>query len=166
MKPLELARRRFPPDFSLQSDSGNPISPESYRRRQQSLFLVILHGPSCPDCAALVNGIALIREEVESWDCDILLIRSEETPFSSDLVQAADSAECVNGVYAPGSSAAIACIDFRGRFMEGWSLSHPEHADWREVTETVRWMAIQEPECGTCIIAEGWGELAGRGNWQ
>jgi hypothetical protein len=62
---------------------------------------------------------------------------------------------------APGAEDAdvvIACLDFRGLLMDGWSLKHTQPVDWHEVIETVRRVACQEPECGTFEIAPGWEE--------
>ncbi|MBW3624832.1 MAG: hypothetical protein KY468_15625 [Armatimonadetes bacterium] len=50
----------------------------------------------------------------------------------------------------------LAVIDHRGRLMDGWALAHPEPVDWREVAETARWVAVQEPECGACEVLPGW----------
>ena len=157
MKPLERARRKTPPDFRLRADSGVELTLSSYRARQQSLLLIFLHDRHCAHCRDIVEGLARSREEIESWDCEILLARSGGERFPVAIPQAADSPESVKVDYAPDSDVILACIDFRGRLMDGWSLNHPEDVDWREVTETVRWIAIQEPECGTCVILEGWG---------
>ena len=40
--------------------------------------------------------------------------------------------------------------------MDGWSLRHPDPVDWHEVAETVKWVAVQEPECGACAVLPGW----------
>jgi hypothetical protein len=158
MKPLELARRTTPPDFRLRADSGVELTLSSYRARQRSLLLIFLHDSFCAHCREVVEGLVRNREEIESWDFEILLARSGSGRFPVEIPQSADSMQSVKGDYAPGSDVVLACIDFRGRLMDGWSLNHPEGVDWREVTETVRWVAIQEPECGTCVIAEGWDE--------
>ena len=158
MRPLTLPRRSAVPEFTSRDESGRRTGLQTYRARQRNLLLLLLHGAACAACARIAEELIDRRLEVEEWDSEILVIRSGGEPFPTSISQALDSEAIAQNAYDPHSDAVIAVLDFRGRLMDGWSLRHPEPVDWREVTETVRWVATQEPECGTCVIAPGWDE--------
>lgn len=127
---------------------------------RDNLQLFLLHGPACPDCAQIAAELASHRQEMEAWGGEVLVLRQEDAEFSDlPFHQEHDPGGSVRRAFGGASAdAVIACLDFRGLLMDGWALRHPEPVDWHEVAETVRWVAIQEPECGSCVIAPGWDE--------
>jgi hypothetical protein len=102
------------------------------------------------------------RDDWEGWQTAALVLHSEPEMFPDlPFRQARDEGAAVRTRYAAAGApadVALAVIEHRGRFMDGWSLAHPAPVDWREVAETVRWVAVQEPECGACAPLPGWDE--------
>ncbi len=160
MKTLPLRPYHPAPRFQLPADGGGCVALDDFRSRQQNLLLFLLHGPGCPYCAAIAREMVERRTDWERWETAALVVRSEAEPFPGLPRQAYDAGGEVRTRYgAPEGAIAVAALEHRGRFMDGWWLIHPEPVDWREIAETARWIAIQEPECSTCEIAPGWDEL-------
>jgi hypothetical protein len=159
MIPLVLSRHAPAPNFELAGENGETIALKTYRFRLDVL-LFALHGPGCLHCVKIVGEMAQHRNDWEAWGTSLLLARLEEKPFDAPFRQAHDSKGVLRRPYTGDSDAdvMIAVLDHRSRFMEGWSLDHPNPVDWREIAETVRWVAIQEPECGACEVLPGWGD--------
>ncbi|HZP81458.1 MAG TPA: hypothetical protein VFB21_07465 [Chthonomonadaceae bacterium] len=151
MTPLTLRRRQTVPSLRSIAAGG---------RQRDNVQLFLLHGPSCPGCARIAAELAAHRQELEAWGGEVLVLHEEETafadlPFRQERDPGGRTRRAFGGADA---DAVIACLDFRGLLMDGWALRHPEPVDWHEVAETARWVAVQEPECGTCVIAPGWDE--------
>lgn len=158
MKTLSLRRHHPAPTFALTDASGNAVGLRDYCFRKD-LLLFCLHGPHCPECARIVQKMTEQRDDWESWGTTLLLLHAENEPFSAPFRQAQDAGSAVRRRYGgPEADAVIAVIEHRGRLMDGWTLAHPDPADWHEVAETVRWVAVQEPECGACEVLPGWDE--------
>ena len=159
MRPLPLRRHHPAPDFSATGDEGAAISRRDYSFRRD-LLLVCLHGPHCPHCVRIAEEMAAHREDWEGWDTALLVLHSDPEPFPQSFRQGHDAGGEIRARYARTDEAdvVLAVIEHRGRFMDGWSLRHPEPVDWHEVAETVRWVAVQEPECGACAVLPGWDE--------
>jgi hypothetical protein len=81
----------------------------------------------------------------------------EEFPNLS-VHQGFDEARAALGRYAPGRQPmwSLPAWTAVGIFWRAGPLTHPTAVDWREVMETVRWAAIQVPECGTCNLLPEW----------
>ena len=165
METLLLRPHHPAPAFTLTGGPGAgtvALRDHSFRR---DLLLVVLHGPGCPHCARTVAELAEHRDDWEGWGTGLLVLHSEPNGFENAFFrQAHDEGDAVRQRYAPaGADVVLALIDHRGRFMDGWSLQHSEPVDWHEVSETVRWVAVQEPECGACEVLPAWDEaLYGR----
>lgn len=159
MKPLPLRRHHPAPPFSVTSLAGEPLALEDYTFRRD-LLLVALHGPGCPFCAQIVEELSAHRDDWEGWDTALLLLLSDPgAGFAFPFLQASDPKGAVRLRYSGAEAdVALAVIEHRGRFMDGWSLQHPAPVDWHEVAETVRWVAVQEPECGACEVLPGYDE--------
>jgi hypothetical protein len=157
MRPLRLPFREAIPDFAGTAESGESFSLQRYRTRQQNLLLMILHDARCEHCREMVEDLSAFRSAIESWDSAILILRTGAAGFDTPVPQAVDRS-ALGRLHSEGEAidTVIAALDFRGRLMEGWSLRHPEQVDWKNIVESVKWVAIQEPECGTCVIAPGW----------
>ena len=157
MEQLLLRRHHPAPSFALADGEGNKsVALRDYNFRRD-LLLVCLHGPRCPHCARIAEELGAHREDWEGWGTALLVLHSEPEPFALDARQAYDEAGEVRERYGgAGADVAVAVIEHRGRLMDGWRLTHPAPVDWREVAETVRWVAVQEPECGACAVLPGW----------
>lgn len=158
MNPLTLACHHPAPSFEAVSCEGVTLSLRDYRFRKD-LLLVLLHGPSCPHCVKIVEELASQRAEWEKWDTATLVLQTEEdAEWEAPFRLGTDPEGAVKRRYAGSSDAdvVLALLDHRGRFMGGWSLTHPDPVDWHEVSETARWVAVQEPECGACEVLPGW----------
>jgi hypothetical protein len=159
MEPLPLRLREPAPPFAVEDTSGRvSITLDTYRHRQE-LLLVFLHGPGCAFCTTIAQELDAHKADTESWGVGLLLLTGAREEFPNlSVQQGVDESRAALGRYAPGRAAdvVIACLDRRGHFLEGWSLTHPTAVDWREVMETVRWAAIQVPECGTCNLLPEW----------
>jgi hypothetical protein len=158
MKPLPLPRFDPAPSFQATDGEGLPVALRDYRHRHD-LLLVMLHGPNCPHCADLLREMNDHRQDWEAWETSLLVLLSEAgaaeaTPFRIGY----DPDGAIRSRFAGDLNAdgVVSVVDHRGRFMEGWSFVHPEPVDWHEVAETVRWVAVQEPECGACEVLPGW----------
>jgi hypothetical protein len=104
-----------------------------------------------------VEELLARREELTGWGAAILVLHSEPQGFNAPLRQSPDPGGATRDrLGGSDADAALAAVDSRGVLMEGWSLRHPEPVDWREVAETLRWTALQEPECGACEVLPGW----------
>ena len=127
----------------------------SFRR---DMLLLFLHGPGCPHCSKIAGELAEHRGDWEGWATGLLVVHGELPGFEDAFFrQAHDEGDAVRQRYAPADAdVVVAVIDHRARFMDGWSLQHPEPVDWHEVAETVRWVAVQEPECGACEVLPAW----------
>lgn len=135
MNPIALPRHRpLPMRPQLLQALGLP---------QGNLLLLLLHSPTCPHCRTIEAQLQERRSLWEAWGTQVAV------PY-----------EVGEGIAVPKAKEDIAflCLDFRGCFMDGWTLVHPDEVDWHEIEETVRWVAIQEPECGTCSIEPAWEE--------
>ena len=156
MKTLSLRRHHPAPPFALTSSQGETVRLRDYCFRKD-LLLVCLHGPHCSDCTRIVHELIQHRDDWESWGMALLVLHSEKEPFAVPFRQAQDAGGEVRRRYGgPEADIAIAAIEHRGRLMDGWTLTHPDGVDWHEVAETVRWVAVQEPECGACEVLPGW----------
>src|SRR5579875_518686 len=134
MNPIALPRRQpFPMRRQLTQTLGLP----------QGNLLLLLHSPTCAHCQTIEAQLQERRSLWEAWGTQVAVLY-----------------EGTAGIVFPKAEAEIAllCLDFRGCFMDGWTLVHPDQVDWHEIEETVRWVAIQEPECGTCSVDPGWEE--------
>ena len=159
MKPLRLRRHHPAPRFVVEDADKSTVALRDYAFRRD-LLLVLLHGPGCPDCARLAEQLVVHREDWEGWGTALLVLHEEAECFSDAFFrQGRDVDGAVRAGYGgPPADVVLAVIEHRGRLMDGWSLTHPEPVDWREVAETVRWVAVQEPECGACEVLPGWDE--------
>lgn len=158
MDPLPLRPHHPAPRFDAPTRLEGRVSLDDFRARQQNLLLFLLHGPACADCARIARELADHRAEWERWETTALALHSDPEPFPNlPIPQGYDKGAAIRRRYgADADSVAVAAMEHRGRFMDGWRLKHPDPVDWRELTETARWLAIQEPECSTCEIAPGW----------
>ncbi|HVK02291.1 MAG TPA: hypothetical protein VM490_02355, partial [Armatimonadaceae bacterium] len=160
MQPLTAALRRHhpAPDFTLPEVR---LRDYSFRR---DLVLAMLHGPDCSHCARIARELDAQRADREDWGTTLLVLRRDPEPFPDAPGiprQARDADGAVYRRYAgeddpDAQGVLLLVLDHRGRFMDGWILRHPEPVDWHEVAETVRWVAIQEPECGNCSVLPAW----------
>ncbi|CEK17072.1 hypothetical protein CWRG_01712 [Chthonomonas calidirosea] len=135
MKPIDLPRQHpLPMRHHIRKALGFP---------QGNLLLLLLHGPACAYCQTIEAQLQERRAIREAWGTQLAVLYEETA-----------------GIALPKAEEEIAllCLDFRGCFMDGWTLVHPDEVDWQEIEETVRWVAIQEPECGTCYIEPAWQE--------
>jgi hypothetical protein len=160
MRPLPLPRREPAPPFDLKDSRGDRASLKDYRFRHD-LLLIRLHGPGCAACRVIAEEIRSHRRDWEKWETRLLVVQSETDALLDVPGRIAfDPEGSLPRDYRAGEGEDLlaAVLDHRGRFMEGWSLAHPDSIDWREASETVRWVAIQEPECGACEVLPGWAE--------
>jgi hypothetical protein len=124
--------------------------------RQHDLILACLHGPGCAACARIAAELHARLEELEAWGAAVLAAAADGS-FELPLRQAADpDGRLRRELGGNEADAVIAVFERRGVLMEGWALRHPEAVDWREVAETARWVALREPECGTCEVLPGY----------
>lgn len=159
MTPLPFAQHEPAPDFSVVTFGGKSIALHDYKLREE-LLLVALHGPSCPHCTVVADQLAAHRDDWESWGVKMLALLSDTGPaFDSSFDQCRDQNGAVRLRYTKRlADVAVAFIDRRGDFMDGWSLRHPEQIDWHEIAETARWVATQDHECPSCEVLPGYGE--------
>lgn len=161
MIPLTLRRHHPAPAFEVRDMPGDTtIRLRDYSFRSD-LLLFILHGPDCPHCVRIAQEMAERREDWEGWGASLLVLHTGDTPFPDAFFrQGHDEGGATLRRYCMDETAevAIAVIEHRGRLMDGWSLRHPAPVDWHEVAETVRWVAVQEPECGACHVLPEWDE--------
>ena len=160
MRPLSLRRHHPAPFFAGTDFDGKAVSLRDYSFRRD-LLLVFLHGPGCADCAGIAAALVAHGRDWEDWGTALLVLVSD-APFPDlPFRQGRDPGGAERRRWAEGDAdAVIAALDHRLRFMDGWSLRHPEPVDWREIAETARWVAVQEPECGACEVLPGWDEEA------
>jgi hypothetical protein len=126
-------------------------------RFSEDLVLLCLHGPACPYCREIAADAAVRRKDWSGWGTELLVLHSEPDGFDQSFRQLHDPDGATRRRYGGEDADAVAAvIDNRGTLMDGWRLRHPEPVDWREVAETVRWTAVQEPECGACEVLPGW----------
>ncbi|MDR7416652.1 MAG: hypothetical protein QN193_08275 [Armatimonadota bacterium] len=122
------------------------------------VLLVMVHGPTCPACGRLIRELLQRVPAYRVWEGEPVVLHSEPDPFLDlPLSQLRDPAGANRRAYGGREAEAVlACVDARGIYWEGWWLRHPDPVDWREVEETVRWVAVQEPECATCTVEPAW----------
>ncbi|MCS7172544.1 MAG: hypothetical protein N0A24_03920 [Armatimonadetes bacterium] len=164
MRPLPLHSRRMAPPLVLADPSGSTVvrPPWVFHR---SVLLVMVHGPACAACAHLVTELLERASAYRTWEVEPIVLRSGPDPFPHPFLrQLQDPTGATRRAYGGGDSEVVlACLDARGIYWEGWRLEHPDPVDWREVSETVRWVAIQEPECATCAAEPAWEQGPGAG---
>lgn len=160
MTSLPLKQHEPAPDFAVTSVRSKPLTLRNYSF-QQDLLLVALHGPNCPFCAEIAAELAAHSDDWESWGVELLALLSDPGPaFNAPFEQGRDVDGVVRLRYSGAvSDVAFAVVERHGRFMEGWSLRHPEAVDWHEVAETVRWVATQDHDCPSCEVLPGYDEV-------
>lgn len=156
MDPLPLRMRQPAPGFRALTEDGRTTTLDDFRARQQALLLFLLHGAECPHCAEIAVEMEARRGEWERWGVEALVLRPGGPRHSCTTVAQAVDPEALDRFGAPEGEIAVAALEHRGQFMDGWHLRHPAAVDWHEIAETARWIAIQEPECSTCGFAPGW----------
>ncbi|MDR5696441.1 MAG: hypothetical protein QN135_01825 [Armatimonadota bacterium] len=127
------------------------------RRLWQDALLVFLHGPGCAGCVQIASQLVRHWAEWDRWGTGVIVLRSDPSGFSDvPFPQIHDPGGGARQAYGGAADAVLACLDHRGRWMAGWTVTHPEAVDWHEVAQTVRWVAIQEPECAACAVEPAW----------
>ncbi len=126
--------------------------------RLRTHVLVFLHGPSCGWCAVVARQVAERTSRWGTWGVDVVLVREEAAAFERGLREAQVPEGEGLRRWAPGDGVLVAVLDRRGSVAGSWALRHPHELNWHEVDETVRWVGVQEPECGTCAPEPAWTE--------
>ena len=124
--------------------------------RLRAHVLAALHGPRCPDCADLAQEVCRRAEAWELWGVRVLVLRRTEEPFPGQVPQAQDPGGRTGKTWAAGADGFLAVVDRRCAEAARWAWDHPQAPEWSQVDEAVRWVGIQEPECGTCVVEPGW----------
>lgn len=154
MLPLTLRPHHPAPDWTLPE-----VRMRNYSFRNDLLLALL---PAGAHGERVARGLVEHRADWEGWGTAVLALRRDPEPLAGfPFRQAHDAAGAVARLYgvAPeggSGDAVLAVLDHRGRFMDGWRIPEGTEPDWREVAETVRWVAVQEPECGACGVLEGW----------
>lgn len=111
---------------------------------------------ACPSCAEVAEQFRVRAERWDRWGVRALL-REGPDVFHPRMPGASDP---LVGTCGAGGEAVLLVVDRRGQVIARWALAHPQTPDWREVDETVRWVGIQEPECGACSVEPAWEEAS------
>ncbi len=131
--------------------------------RLAARVLLVEHGGGCRACAELVEQVRTRAERWERWGVRLLVVGDGEERACSNLPGAGP---CTADARETGGGAVLLVVDRRGQVAGRWDVIHPETPDWREVDETVRWVGVQEPECGTCSVEPAWEEAAEEAVWK
>lgn|GEM_PF-1958470 len=126
-----------------------------------NVLLVILHGPGCPGCTRIAKELCEHRRTWEAWGTRVMVLHAGPKPFLDlPFPQERDPDGATRRRYGgQEADAVIVCLGHGGTYMEGWRLRHREEVDWHEIGQTVRWVAVQEPECATCSIDPVWEDM-------
>lgn len=159
MEPIGGRTRHPAPLVVLQDSRGRTVERHP-RAFGPNVLLVVLHGPGCPGCSRIAQELWTCRSTWEAWGTRVVVLHSEPEPFQGlPFLQARDPDGATRRRYAgPEADVVLACLGHGGTFMDGWWLQHPEGVDWQEVRRTVRWVAVQEPECAACSVDPAWEE--------
>jgi len=151
MTPLALRRHHPAPDWALPD-----VRMRDYSFRNDLLLALL---PAGEHGEHIARGLVEHRAKWEGWGTAVLALRRGPEPLADFPFRQAHDAGTVARLYGAdhdAGDAILAVLDHRGRFMDGWRVPIGTEPDWHEVAETVRWVAVQEPECGACALAEGW----------
>jgi hypothetical protein len=155
---LANPERRLP-ELTLPALSGGAALPLRAPGRA-SRVLLLLHGAGCARCAAYLDGLALRERELAAWDGHVLAV--VPAPPSGA------SRSGGGGVGGPDHPSVPVALDPHGRLASAlpvgapavlvadqWGEIHLAHGAGEahafpapeEVVESVRYLAIQCPEC-------------------
>ncbi len=129
--------------------------------RLHARVVLVLHGPGCWDCAQVARAAGRRAGAWSSWGVEALVVREEEAAVDAPIPQVRDPAGRTRQRHSPGADALVLVFDRRGEVAACWTLAHPREPDWEQVDATVRWVGVQEPECGTCAVEPAWQQLSG-----
>lgn len=139
--------------------------------KRANRFLIFLHGPKCAPCQQTATQLLEHASLWRSWGVqDLLLFKEPLYDANIPIPQAAGFATEELGLQQ--NEVAFLFLDFRGCYMGGWVIKHEGEKenkptrrnapltpmDWGELEQTARWVATQEPECGTCSVDPLWEE--------
>ncbi|MFN3285056.1 MAG: hypothetical protein ACK45F_02100 [bacterium] len=129
--------------------------------RLHARVVLVVHGPSCSDCAQVVRAAGRRAAAWASWGVEALGVREEEAGVDAPFPQVRDPTGRTRRQYGAEADAVVLVLDRRGEVAACWALAHPREPDWEQVDAAVRWVGVQEPECGTCAVEPAWQQLSG-----
>jgi len=90
------------------------------------------------------------------WGVGLVGVREEPEPLVELARQLYDPTGRTRAEWDPDADAVVLAFDRRGQAAAAWVLRHPTLPDWEQLEATVRWVGVQEPECGTCAPEPPW----------
>ncbi|MCS7235217.1 MAG: hypothetical protein RMM30_04480 [Armatimonadota bacterium] len=122
--------------------------------RLRAQVVLAVEGAGCHGCVQLAAEAVQRAAWWAGWGVELLLL-CEGPPLPVPAHQARDPRGRTRG----GADAVCLVFDRRGRPAGRWVLTHPHRLPWEELDALVRWVGVQEPECGTCVVEPAWEEL-------
>jgi hypothetical protein len=161
---------RLPP-VALRQLTGETVAPTCFYGRLSLALFLAGDGSDANRLAALTA----IEPELRSWGAETILVvagdlaiarrLSETLPFAgTTLLDAGGELHRRLDAFDPDSRPcpALRIADRVGELRFGLDLpdsdSAPLPENLAEAIDWARYLGIQEPECGCCSVAEGWGE--------
>jgi hypothetical protein len=122
--------------------------------RLRAHVVAAVEGAGCRGCEQLAAETAQRAASWAAWGVEFLLL-CEGAPLPVPARQARDPEGRTRG----GADAVWVVFDRRGQPVGRWALTHPHRPPWEELDALVRWVGVQEPECGTCVVEPAWEHL-------
>lgn len=110
---------------------------------------VAMHRPDCVECARYVGEVASIREQVESWGADILVVSAESVGTDNTVLRQLGLPVLLDpaGTLADGRLTVIIADEWGEAWFADETKGMHGCVSVQEVAEWVKFIAIQCPEC-------------------
>ncbi|MFW5698052.1 MAG: hypothetical protein ACOCX1_05820 [Fimbriimonadaceae bacterium] len=152
MKPLQVPTRAFAPTIELRDSDGHVLRRNDITLNRDAVY-VLVRGACDADPAHVEEVFAHVKKICDNWQVDLVL--GTEEPLHRGALR--DEKGATRERFAgPDACAAVLLISAGGELMDGWRFESGDDLDLEEFRESVKWLATQEAECGTCHIDEHW----------
>jgi hypothetical protein len=152
VKPLQVPSRAFAPTVELRDADGHALRRNDLTPNRDAVY-VLVRGACDADPAHVEEVLAQMKQACDRWQID--LVMATEEPLH-DRTLRDDEGATRKRFAGPDACAAVLLISAGGELMDGWRFEEGDDLDLDEFRESVKWLATQEAECGTCHIDEHW----------
>ncbi|GAB4462686.1 MAG: hypothetical protein OHK0029_29990 [Armatimonadaceae bacterium] len=155
--PAALTRYQPTPDIRLTLPDGSSDSIRSTRFRHDRIVFFLPSAPSTLRESFLAE-LSEHRNVWEDWGAHAWVLATDSLPrFEIRTIHTATISPAAHHQYGGEQDRIVAVfLDFRGTVMETFIATESSPLNWHETAETVRWIAVQEPECGVCGVDPVW----------
>jgi hypothetical protein len=152
VKPLQVPSRAFAPTIELRDAEGHALRRNDLTPNRDAVY-VLVRGACDADPAAVEELLGQMKRACDRWQIDLVVATQE--PLNGGTLR--DENGATRERFAgPEACAAVLLISAGGELMDGWRFEDGDDLDLNEFRESVKWLATQESECGTCHIEEHW----------